>query len=102
MAWLQGGPFLEISFLIKEVDIKLFTSKLATLPCITIIEENITEKERLFELGYLFDEEDPNSNRIHSVRFNLFVELAGKRKSELLVNRIATETLLIVFCFFWK
>ncbi|MGY5343151.1 hypothetical protein ACXFAU_11955 [Paenibacillus glucanolyticus] len=100
MAWLQGGPLLEVSFIIEEIDIKSIISNLKTLPDVSLIEEDISDKENLFEVGYKYDEDDPSSYRIHSINLNLFVEINGKRKSVLLISKVATETILIDFCFY--
>jgi hypothetical protein len=100
MTWLQGGPFLEISLITEDVEIKNLITKISRLKSISIIEENIEKKINQFETGYLFDEEDSNSRRMHTIRLNIFVEVLGKRKSLLFIERVAEKTLLLNFCFF--
>jgi hypothetical protein len=100
MTWLQGGPFLEISLITEEVDINDLITKISHHNCVNIIDENIEEKMNQFKAGYLFDEEDSNSRRIHTIRLNIFVELLGKRKSLLFIERVAEKTFLLNFCFF--
>ncbi|MFC5528335.1 hypothetical protein [Cohnella yongneupensis] len=100
MSWLQGGPFLEVSLLTEEVDIRNLINLVSLHKCVNILEENIEEKINLFNTGYLYDDEDSNSHKIHTISLNIFVELLGKRKSLLLIHRVAEKTLLLDFCFY--
>lgn len=63
---LQGGPFLEVSFLLFESEsIQVILDKLCDLP-IKIEMNMTTDLLQDFHKGYLYDEQDSNSKRIHA------------------------------------
>ncbi|PSL36347.1 hypothetical protein B0H99_107168 [Planomicrobium soli] len=104
--WLQGGPFLEVSFLCefreerKEI-IQSLASKLSDLAIpVNIVDPNIEELIAAFEAGYLYDESDPNSLIIHSLEFKLEADISGKRKAILHAEQLSSNTLLVDFRFF--
>jgi hypothetical protein len=100
MSWLQGGPFLEISLIIKKDDVRKIITMLSNINGVSIIEENLKEKIESFVAGYFYDDEDITSRKIHSISLNIFVNVLGNRKSLLLINQVAEDTILIDFCFF--
>ncbi|WP_207648916.1 hypothetical protein, partial [Anaerobium acetethylicum] len=71
MSWLQGGPFLEISIIIREDDVRKIITTLTTLNNVSIIEDNLEDVIGRFEIGYLYDEQDISSQRIHSISLNI-------------------------------
>jgi hypothetical protein len=100
MSWLQGGPFLEISLIIKEDNVRQIITKLSNLNNISVIEDNLEDLIDRFETGYLYDEYDKTSQRIHSLSLNIIVNIQGKRKSLLFLNQVAEQTILMDFCFY--
>jgi hypothetical protein len=106
VAWLQGGPFLEVSFIIKLNDgkkevIKAILKKLSNLHHqIEIVDTKLYEMIESFEKGYPYDEEDPDSVYIHSMQVNLYVYVAGRRKATLQIEQVSSNALLINFWFF--
>jgi len=87
MSWLQGGPFLEISFIIKGDDVRQIITILSDLNNVSIIEDNLEALIDRFEAGYLYDELDITSQRIHSIRLDM--DIQGNRKSQLFINQVA-------------
>jgi len=100
MDWLRGGPFFELSILLKEVDIKNLVDKLFKNQRIKFIDENLNEKIDSYRIGYLYDEDDPDSVMIHLTSINLIVELLGQRKSIIFIEKVADETQLLSLCFY--
>ncbi|MFC6333152.1 hypothetical protein ACFP56_11005 [Paenibacillus septentrionalis] len=100
MDWLRGGPFFELSILLKEVDINDLVDKLFENQRIKIIDDNLNEKIDSYIIGYLYDEDDLDSVMIHSTSINLIVELLGERKSIVFIERVADETQLLNLCFY--
>ncbi|MFN7253256.1 MAG: hypothetical protein ACK4M9_21150 [Anaerobacillus sp.] len=106
VAWLQGGPFLEVSFIIKFNDekkevIKAILKKLTNLHHqIEVVDTNLVEMLESFDKGYPYDEEDPHSVYKHSMHVNLYVSVAGRRKSTLQIEQVSSSALLINFWFF--
>ncbi len=100
MLLLQGGPFLEVSLIIKEDNINQIISKLSNLNSVFIIENDLKVLIDRFKTGYIFDEQDMNSQKIHSLSLNTIVNIKGKRKSILYINLVAEQTILMDFCFF--
>ncbi|UPM52852.1 hypothetical protein [Gottfriedia acidiceleris] len=92
--WLKGGPFLEVSFLLelkeeKTKTIQVIINKLSEITNkIEIVDKNVDEIIDFFVRGYPYDEEDPKSTYIHSLRLRLYVELFGKRKATLQVTTL--------------
>ncbi|KGE18414.1 hypothetical protein [Paenibacillus wynnii] len=100
MQWLQGGPLFEVSLITKEVDINSLISEISKHKDIDIIEENIELKINEYKSGYLFDENNLDSQHIHSININIYFEVLSKRKALLFINQVAEETLLLDFCFY--
>jgi hypothetical protein len=100
MTWLQGGPFLEVSILLQDISIYKLVQELQSKSYITLKQDNLELLINEFIEGYLFDDEDPHSVRIHTLRINMLVNILGSRKSILFVERVADNTILITFCFF--
>ncbi|PEL11989.1 hypothetical protein [Bacillus sp. AFS017336] len=104
--WLKGGPFLEVSFLLelKEEKTKTIQDIINKLFEITnkieIVDKNVDEIIDFFVRGYPYDEDDPKSTFIHSLRLRLYVELYGKRKATLQVEMISSNALIVDFWFF--
>jgi len=103
--WLQGGPFLEVSFLYQLKEDKLITikdiiKKLSESNIkIQIVNRNIDEIIGNFEQGYLYDEDDPLSRK-HSLFLYLYVNLPRKRKAVMHVEEISSNSFLVDFWFF--
>lgn len=101
MSWLQGGPFLEVSLIIKEDNVRHIISKLTNLnDDVFIIENDLEDLISRFETGYLYDEQDMTSQKIHSLSLNIIVNIHGKRKSLLSIYLVAEQTILMDFYFF--
>lgn len=104
--WLQGGPFLEISFLLelkknkKETiqEIILNISKVRNR--IEIYDNNVDEIIDFFAEGYPFDEEDPKTSYIHSLRLGLYVYLSRKRKATLQIEMVSSNAIMVNFWFY--
>ena len=104
--WLQGGPFLEVSFLselkerktktIKDIINKLskFTNK------VEIVDRNIDEIIDFFDKGYPYDEQDPQTNYIHSLRLRLYVNLLVKRKATMQIEMVSSNAIMVNFWFY--
>lgn len=99
MTWLQGGPFLEISFLIEIKKMQEIIGSLSKLN-IEIADEDINELITAFDRGYLFDEEDPDSIRMHSLPLRLYVCFSRKRKANLNINKVSSNALMMNFTFY--
>ena len=84
--WLQGGPFLEVSFLLelKEKKTKTVQDIINNLSKVTnkieIVDENVDEIIDFFNRGYPYDEEDPHTINLHSLKLRLYVYLLRKRR----------------------
>ncbi|WKA54419.1 hypothetical protein [Planococcus shixiaomingii] len=104
--WLQGGPFLEVSFLweLKEdrtQAIYTLIRKLSALSTsISIVDVNVEKLIEAFETGYPYDEEDPLSPVVHSLELKLVADIAGTRKAILQVEQLSANALLVDFWFF--
>lgn len=104
--WLQGGPFLEVSFLLeikkeKKQTIQDIINELSKLSVkVDIVDQNIDEIINAFESGYAFNEEDPQLVKLHSLRLNLYVYLSRKRKSTLQIDQVSSNALLVNFWFY--
>lgn len=100
MSWLQGGPFLELSFICNEpTDIGEVISKLNNAN-VKIEVHNTPEYIQKFYKGYPFDGDDPNSVMIHRIEINLTVHTTRKRRALLFVEKISAELLSFSMCFF--
>lgn len=106
ITWLQGGPFLEVSFILqlkenKEATVTEIINKLPESPYkIKIVDENIDELISSFVKGYPYDEEDPKTIYIHSVELRLIVEISRERKASLIIEQISSDSILVDFHFF--
>ncbi|MBT2644789.1 hypothetical protein J7I80_21465 [Bacillus sp. ISL-41] len=106
--WLQGGPFLEVSFLLEHKEIekksKAIQDIINKLPKLTtkveIIDENVDEIIDFFDRGYPYDEEDPETNFIHSLRLRVFVHLPRKRKANLQIEMVSSNSIMVNFWFY--
>jgi hypothetical protein len=104
--WLRGGPFIEVSFLLelkenKSKTVKKIINKLSEVPTkIEVVDHNIDEIIDYFDKGYPYDDENPQSPYIHSLKIRLFVDLPRRRKASLLIDKISSDSILIDFCFF--
>lgn len=101
MSWLQGGPFLELSFLIEESETLLQTiNKITNSLAVKIVLHHPPEKIDEFYEGYPFDEDDPEGKTVHQVCLNLTVCTHRVRQSLLFVERINTDLLCFSICFY--
>ncbi|MGC5323884.1 hypothetical protein [Brevibacillus sp. SYSU BS000544] len=106
ITWLQGGPFLEVSFLFqlkenKKATVTEIINKLSESPYkIKIVDDNIEEVISSFVKGYPYDEEDPNTIYIHSVELRLFIEISRERKVSLIIEQISSDSIIVDFHFY--
>lgn len=108
MTWLQGGPFLEISFLLTlDSDRQSFADNILTkLKAFTptvefaISERELSEKINEFNIGYRYDDQDPNAKLLHSAEIPVYVKTDEKRKSILSIRQISDKFVAIDFWFF--
>ncbi len=108
MSWLQGGPFLEVSFIMmletdKHSFVKTLLSKIKSFtPTIefAISENELREKLTEFFIGYPDDEKDPNTKIYHQAQIPVYVNIDGKRKSILSLRQISQQLLTIDFWFY--
>ncbi|NBI29048.1 hypothetical protein [Chengkuizengella marina] len=104
--WLRGGPFLEVSFLLelkgeKKNVIKTILNKLSkSHNQIEVVDKKLDDMIESFVKGYPYDEEDPHTIQIHSMKVKLYVHVAGRRKAILFIEQVSSNALLINFCFF--
>ena len=104
--WLQGGPFLEVSFLLelkekKKKTIQDIINKLSKITNkIEIVDKNVDEIIDFFDKGYPYEEEDPQTNYIHSLRFRLYVYLSRKRKATLQIEMVSSNAIMVDFWFY--
>ncbi|MBD3918366.1 hypothetical protein H8B09_06330 [Paenibacillus sp. PR3] len=100
MSWLQGGPFLELSFIFHEPTIiENVISKLNNID-VKIEVHNSPEYIQQFYEGYPFDEDDPHSKMIHRIEINLTVHTTRQRRALLFVEKISSELLSFSMSFF--
>ncbi|MGG0174834.1 hypothetical protein [Gottfriedia acidiceleris] len=104
--WLQGGPFLEVSFLLelkkrkKETIQEIIFNLSKVRNKIEIYDKNVDEIIDFFDRGYPFDEEDPQSIYIHSLKLRLYVYLSRKRKATLQIEMISSNAIMVNFWFY--
>jgi hypothetical protein len=104
--WLQGGPFLEVSFLLelkeeKTKTIQYIINKLSKVTNkVEIVDKNVDEIIDFFDTGYPYDEEDPQSIYLHSLRLRLYVCLSRKRKATLQIEMVSPDALMVDFWFY--
>ncbi|NRG45370.1 hypothetical protein HRF87_11420 [Bacillus sp. CRN 9] len=100
--WLNGGPFLEVSFLMKfngqrKKTIRDILNKLSKVnKTIEIVDHDIDGSIDSFESGYLFDEGVYH----HSLRLDLYVYLARRRKAILQVEIVSSNAIMVDFWFY--
>lgn len=104
--WLQGGPFLEVSFLLglkkeKAETIQEITEKFSKMKSkIEIVDINISEITDFFARGYPYDENNTSSLRLHSLRLRLYVYMSRKRKATLQIEVVSSNALMVNFWFY--
>ncbi|SFB06193.1 Protein of unknown function [Cohnella sp. OV330] len=100
MTWLRGGPFLELSFIIKEpARIEDIFSELEKTT--VKIEVHVTpELVQQYYKGYPYDEKASNSVMIHKATISLTVHTTRQRNALLLVEKISSELISFSMCFF--
>ncbi|WP_293300248.1 hypothetical protein [Pedobacter sp. UBA4863] len=108
MTWLQGGPFLEISFLLTlELDRHSLADNILTTlqsfkPAVDFAttETELKEKVSEFEIGYLDNDKDPTSKVYHQTQIPIYVDIDGKRKSILSLRQVSNKFIAVDFWFF--
>jgi hypothetical protein len=104
--WLIGGPFLEVSFLLplkenKEKIIRSIINKMLESHYRIQVADNIVDDSiSSFVLGYPYDEENPNTVFIHSLKLRLFVAFPRQRKAYLHIKQISSNSIIVDFCFY--
>ncbi|PEC48163.1 hypothetical protein [Bacillus sp. AFS096315] len=104
--WLQGGPFLEVSFLLelkkkkKETIQEIIFNLSKVRNRIEIYDKNVEEIIDFFDRGYPFDEKDPQSIYMHSLRLRLYVYLSRKRKATLQIELVSSNAIIVNFWFY--
>ncbi|WP_438448466.1 hypothetical protein [Gorillibacterium sp. sgz5001074] len=100
MNWLQGGPLLELSFIIKEpIQIERVVSRLENAD-VKIEVHNSLEYLRQYYEGYLYDVDDPHSVMIHQITLNLTVHTTRLRRALLFVEKISSNLVSFSICFY--
>jgi hypothetical protein len=103
MSHLTGGPFYEISFLIKnQLDPNVLLELLLKLTVkgrIRNAEEkgSISDKIKLFTIGW--DYGDGLDKIVRTFETDVFIDVAGTRKSRLFVKELSQEYIVINFWF---
>ncbi|WP_059174005.1 hypothetical protein [Bacillus sp. FJAT-27445] len=104
--WLQGGPFLEVSFLMElnkedKLVVQDIVSKLSELKIkVEIADQDIREIIDSFVTGYPWDENDPNSVYLHTLTLRTIVYLQRQRKSLLEIEKISSNAIMVNFYFY--
>lgn len=107
-AWLQGGPLLEVGFLVelmtsREEFLSKFVDKLEqTTPKVAIVSQptDLNQSKEEFLNGYPWDPEDENTVYVHSWEALARVRFGEERESLIKVNQIS-DTLVHVNIYFW-
>jgi hypothetical protein len=105
MTCLQGRPFLEVSFLLTlESDRRAIVDNILTklkslVPTVefAITESELKEKRTEFNIGYPYDDQNPNSIIQHSIQIPVYVDNDDKRKSILSLRQISDKLVAIDF-----
>ena len=108
MTWLQGGPFLEISFLLtldadRQTLIEFVLNRLKSFsPTVEIVatDKDVKEKIKQFYKGYRDNENEQNSIVYHSTQIPIYMDIDGKRKSILAIEQISSRLIKVSFWFF--
>jgi hypothetical protein len=104
--WLQGGPFLEVSFILENNSqrgkfIRDFLNKLKKIPQRFQIKlDNLDNEIDKFSRGDAYDKDNPDTYQIHSIEVPLLINISGERRSKLYFEEISQNTIKINFCFF--
>jgi hypothetical protein len=107
MAWLQGGPFLEVSCILTlEKDRKSLVGDILTKlksfsPAVEFAEEEslVSEKIIAFNNGYAYDSKNPDVF-IHEARIPVTIDTDGKRKAILSLSQLSETLMEMDFWFF--
>lgn len=108
MTWLQGGPFLEISFLVSvESGRRCLVDNILTKlkyfkPSVTLAISGTELKEKInrFEIGYPEDDKDLNTKVYHQTQIPIYVETDIKRKSILSLRQVSNKLIAVDFWFY--
>jgi hypothetical protein len=99
--WLEGGPFLEFSFLMelkggKKQAVQELINKLSNFTNnIEIVDENINDLINSFEKGYLYDVD--KHHYMHSIKLRLFITISRRRKATLFIELLSPNSFLVNF-----
>lgn len=100
MNWLQGGPFLELSFIIEEpAKIEKVISKLQNINVKIEVHNHLGYLHQYYE-GYPYDKDDPHSVMIHQITLNLTVHTTRQRRALLFVEKISSDIVSFSICFY--
>ena len=105
---LQGGPFLEIAFLldtgaesrVRSLERVLGTLKSLSFPITFIHAGQNPNIMQQFQEGHPYDPEDPGSLIGHEARFPLIMGFPEERKATLFVAEVASRTIQYDFWFY--
>ena len=108
MTWLQGGPFLEISFLLTlDLDRQTFVDNVLTKlksfkPTVDFAttETELKEKISEFNIGNPYDDKDPNTKVFHQTQIPIYVDTDVKRKAILSLRQVSDKLVAVDFWFF--
>jgi len=67
---------------------------------VEIVDKNVDEIIDFFDKGYPYEEEDTQTNYIHSSRFRLYVYLSRKRKATLQIEMVSSNAIMVDFWFY--
>jgi hypothetical protein len=104
MTWIQGGPLLEVSFLIycdstREEFLLDVINKITKLECfVNFANLEINMDIEKFVDGYEYDFE--NSIIIHSIEIDFIAQIGRTRKGTIYISEIYFETYVVDLCFF--
>ncbi|OEH94376.1 hypothetical protein [Bacillus solimangrovi] len=101
--WLQGGLYLEVSFLLKikedrKTTINVILNNLSDIQTIDLVDETIDKKVNDFIEGYS-DTDGPNTFYHHSINLNAYVHLPPKKRTIIHIEQISSDSLVINFLF---
>ncbi|MDQ0362011.1 hypothetical protein [Breznakia pachnodae] len=100
--WINGGPFLEVSFVLETTDNSCETimgliNSFNSLPISIEVQKNDLQTKLLeFEKGYNYDD----NRTIHNLNLNGYIYINKKRKVLIEITRISTALVLVDFIFF--
>lgn len=108
MTWLQGGPFLEVSFLLTlDLDRQSFIDNILTKlksfkPTVDFVTTETELKEKIieFNIGNPDDDKDANSKVYHQTQIPIYVDTDVKRKSILSLRQISDKLVVVDFWFY--